>query len=175
MHCKTSATTAVGLGPIAGFSAVRSHLTAAGFEPRTFRSVGEISTATPAWVPGIYMLVPYIYLTDWSEKVLKKYKKGTSRIRSQVVGMKGHWRLGFNVRILNIEGDVSYFVIYGSERLERRSDFVAPISGGTGLTQIVVLVFCRNKGIQLDNGSPFKSQNSMSERVYCVLENPGMF
>ena len=61
-----------------------------GGKARTFRSVGEISTATPAWVPGIYMLVPYIYLTDWSEKVLKKYKKGTSRIRSQVVGMKGH-------------------------------------------------------------------------------------
>ena len=67
MHCKTSATTAVGLGPIAGFSAVRSHLTAAELEPRTFRSVGEISTATPAWVAGIYMLVSYIYLTDWSE------------------------------------------------------------------------------------------------------------
>ena len=79
------------------------------------------------------------------------------------------------MRILNIEGDVSYFVIYGSERLERRSDFVAPISGGTGLTQMVVLVFCRNKGIQLENGSPFNSQNSMSQRVYCVLKNPRTF
>ena len=39
----------------------------AGFDPRTFRSLGEFSTATAAWVPGIQVLVPCIYLSDSSE------------------------------------------------------------------------------------------------------------
>ena len=44
-------------------------LSPAGFDPRTFRSLGEISTATAAWVPGIQVLVPYIYLSVSSEGI----------------------------------------------------------------------------------------------------------
>ena len=69
MHCTAPATTAMGLGPIARFSALRvTVLDGMGFDPRTFRSLGEISTATAAWVPEIQMLVPYIYLPNSSER-----------------------------------------------------------------------------------------------------------
>ena len=48
-------------------SLLSESLFSTGFDPRTFRSLGEISTATAAWVPGIQVLVPYIYLSDSSE------------------------------------------------------------------------------------------------------------
>ena len=41
-------------------SLLSESLSSTGFDPRTFRSLGKISTATAAWVPGIQVLVPYI-------------------------------------------------------------------------------------------------------------------
>ena len=51
---------AYGTGDQSHVSLLSESLSSTGFDPRTFRSLGEISTATAAWVPGIQVLVPYI-------------------------------------------------------------------------------------------------------------------
>ena len=68
MHCTASATTVARWDwDQPHVSLLSEPLSSTGFDPRTFRSLGEISTATAAWVPGIQVLVPYIYLSDSSE------------------------------------------------------------------------------------------------------------
>ena len=68
MHCTASATTvALWDWDQPHVSLLSEPLSSTGFDPRTFRSLGEISTATAAWVPGIQVLVPYIYLSDSSQ------------------------------------------------------------------------------------------------------------
>ena len=70
-------------------SLLSESLFSTGFDPRTFRSLGEISTATAAWVPGIQVLVPYIYLSDSSE--------GASNIKRNLQDSKpgrGHGKAG---------------------------------------------------------------------------------
>ena len=49
-----------GTGDQSHVSLLSESLSWTGFDPQTFRSLGEISTATAAWVPGTQVLVPYI-------------------------------------------------------------------------------------------------------------------
>ena len=107
MHCTVSATTAMGTGTNRTFlcSALLSgSLFSTGFDPRTIRSLGEISTATAAWVPGIQVLVPYIYLSDSSEGAsnIKRNLQDSNPGRGHGKAgpyLPGHRRLGFNVGI----------------------------------------------------------------------------
>ena len=105
MHCTASATTvALWDWDQPHVSLLSEPLSSTGFDPRTFRSLGEISTATAAWVPGIQVLVPYIYLSDSSEGAsnIKRNLQDSNPGRGHGKAgpyLPGHWRLGFNVGI----------------------------------------------------------------------------